>query len=228
MLALQIGTTEHDIVAGQLHLPRTGRWVANLETTGGEAPTGDVTLVLSGVSMPGHIRRSELIAGRIHLQIVGGNGGMGKLATATHYRGTTVRHVFSDLLRDAGESMASDCSAAALNAPLKAWTSLRSSYATIGTLVQALAETATGIIGQDVSWRIQYTGKVWIGVESWPACPADARIIAGDGSNASQVVGTDALGIWPGTTIDGRKVDYVVHNAGGGFRSTVYWAEGHL
>jgi hypothetical protein len=221
MFTIKLGTAEYDIGSGKILMPRTGPWTADLTVIADGPLTGSAVATMGGVDMPCHIQRSEMLPGKLDLRLVGGNGGLGSVARKKHYKGVTVRQVFHDLLADAGETAAPACEAATLNAPLKAWTSLA---VPTGQLLQALVES----VDDEVSWRVLYDGKVWIGHETWPACPADVRILHADGANASQLLGTDALGIWPGPSIAGRRVDYVVHEIGSENRSTVHWAEAHL
>lgn len=220
MLVLKISGREVDVVSGAVTLPRCGAWHADLVVSADAPPSGNLVAALSEVDMPAHVQRAELVGGMVHLRIVGGNGGLAKLARAKHYRNPLVRHVLGDLLADAGEAMSSNCTPAVATTALPYWTSLG---LPTGELVQALADIA----GADVVWRVQFNGVVWMGLETWPACPADVRILDRDACNASQVVGTDACGIWPGTTIQGRRVDMVVHSIGASPRSEVYFAEGH-
>ena len=226
MLTLTIGTDQRDVARGTITLPRVGNWIANLTVNADGPATGAAVATLDGVDMPAHIQKAEMVAGMLEVRLVGGNGGLGKPARPNHYKGATVRHTFMDLEQDVGEVPALKASdTAVLDQPLKAWTSLA---VPTGELLQALADTATELMGQDVSWRVLYDGTVWLGTETWPACPADVRILDIDGANSSQLLGTDALGIWPGTTIGSRRIDSVVHQVGGQNRSTVYWAEAHL
>jgi hypothetical protein len=221
MITLTIGSTEYEVSTGRLSLPRTGAWTADLLAMTDGPLTGSAILTASGVQMPAHIQRAEIVAGKLSMRLVGGAGGLGNLAEKKHYKGVTILHVLRDLLETAGETRAESTETAVLNTPLQAWTSLE---VPIGALLQCLAETA----GPDVTWRVLFDGTVWMGNETWPMCPADVRVIDADGANASQVLGTDSLGIWPGTTIAGRRVDQVVHEIGGVNRSMVYWAEAHL
>ena len=201
-------------------------WHADLFVNADGPATGSAVATLDGVDMPAHIQKAEMVGGMLEIRLIAGNGGMGKPARPKHYKGATVSHVVTDLVRDAGEVFSTKASTAAvLDLPLKAWTSLA---VPTGELMQAMADTATEAMGSDVSWRALYDGTIWLGLESWPACPADVRILDVDGANSSQLLGTDALGIWPGTTIGGRRIDSVVHTIGGQNRSTVYWAEAHL
>lgn len=226
MLTLTIGPSQYDVARGTLTLPRVGMWHADLTVNADGPVTGAAVATLDGVDMPAHIQKAEMVEGMLELRLVGGNGGMGKPAKPNHYKGATVRHVFMDLVQGVGEVPSTAASSAAvLDLPIKAWTSLA---VPTGELMQALADTAAEIMGSDVSWRALYDGTIWLGAESWPMCPADVRILAADGANSSQLLGTDALGIWPGTTISNRRIDSVVHQIGGQNRSTVYWAEAHL
>ena len=225
MLTLTIGQNPRDVARGTITLPRIGIWHADLTVNADGPETGSAVATLDGVDMPAHIQKSEVVAGMLELRIVGGAGGMGKDARPKHYKGGTVRHVFTDLLRDAGEILSAASSAAVLDLPLKAWTSLA---VPTGELMQALADTTAEITGSSVAWRVLFDGKVWLGIENWPMCPADVRVLDADAANSSQLLGTDALGIWPGSTIGGRRIDSVVHKVGGQNRSTVYWAEAHL
>ena len=127
--------------------------------------------------------------------------------------------VLADLLQDAGEALSTACTDSVMATTLAYWTSLA---VPIGSLVQALAEVA----GDAVNWRVLFDGTVWLGVETWPMCPADVRIMEQDAPNAAQYIGTDAEGVWPGTSIAGRRIDSVVHEIGSQARSRVFWAEG--
>jgi hypothetical protein len=220
MMTVVIAGEQKIVIGTNIMLPRVGAWVANLIVNGETIPKGAMVATLSGVDMPCWIQRCELVQGMQHLRVIGGAGGLAKTAKAKHYRNPTVRHVLTDLARDAGETLSSTCTAAILNQPLNYWTTLA---LPTGVLLQALADVAGG----GCLWRILYNGSLWFGTETWPACPADVRIMQQDAPNASQVLGTDAQGIWPGTTIAGRRVDLVVHDLGDPPRSTVWFAESH-
>lgn len=221
MLTATFGGASVDVTRGTVTLPRFGVWLGDLWTLADSAPTGNVSINLAGVDMPCHVQRAEMVGGLAHVRLVGGRGGMGKTAKKKHYNNPTARTVITDLARDAGETLSTTVTADVMAMPLQFWTSLSMP---VGSVVQALAES----LGDDIAWRVLFDGTLWMGRETWPMCPAEVRIIEQDAVNASQVLGTDALGIWPGTTIAGRRVDLVVHEFGGTSpRSTVWWAEGH-
>jgi hypothetical protein len=228
VLRLKLAGAEYDVARGTMMLPRCGVWTSDLTVNASERMTGSAVAILDGVEMPAHVQSAHVIEGMLRVRLVGGAGGLAKQATTNYYKGGTVAHVFRDLLRDAGESISGDCTQSVLNLGLQSWTSLGRLPVTVGSLIQALADSAAEATGSEVLWRVLFDGKVWLGIERWPMCPADVRILSADGPNRSDLLGTDALGIWPGTTIDGRRVDSVVHQIGGENRSTVYWAEGHL
>jgi hypothetical protein len=218
MITATIAGEEKTVAGGWLSMPRIGIWTGYVEVSGDAIPKGNIVATLAGVNMPCHIQRCELVEGMVKMSLVGGAGGMGRPAKAKHYRNPIVRHVLADLVRDAGEVLSPSSPAAALNTPLGYWTTL---VAPTGALVQALADT----VGSDCAWRILYDGKLWFGRETWPTCPADTRIISQDPHNATMVVGTEVSGIWPGTTIEGRRIDHVRHDFGATPRSVVSFAE---
>ncbi|HJX52292.1 MAG TPA: hypothetical protein VJ801_05955 [Polyangia bacterium] len=218
-LTLTIAGQEVLVSKGRITLPLTGCWHADLWADLQTIPRGDATATLSGVDMPSHIQRAEIVQGLVEMRLVGGRGGMAKMATPRHYKQPLVRHVFQDLMHDAGEAISTNCTAAVANTTLAYWTNLA---VPIGSLVQALAEVA----GAAVNWRVLFDGTVWLGTETWPMCPANVRVMEQDAANASQYIGTDAEGVWPGTSIAGRRIDSVVHEIGEKARSRVFWAEG--
>jgi hypothetical protein len=220
MLTLTVNGRAVEVASGKLTLPRVGVWHAERLVVDLDAvPSGAITATLSEVDMPAHIQRAELIRGMVQMRIVGGAGGLGLVARPKHYRNTTVGHVARDLLTDVRETLSTASPTETLNKPLSYWTSLR---LPTGALMQALCDTV------GASWRVWHNGTVWIGQETWPACPADVRVIEADASSAHQVVGTDSQGIWPGTTLAGRRVDLVVHEIDPEKpRSLVWFAEGH-
>ena len=220
-LTLTIAGQEVLVSKGRITLPLTGLWHADLWADQQTVPKGDVVATLSGVDMPAHIQRAEIVQGLLWLRLVGGRGGMARTATPRHYKQPLVRHVLADLLQDAGEALSTTCTTNVMSTTLAYWTSIAVPPATVGSLVQALAE----IVGDDVNWRVLFDGTVWLGRETWPMCPADVRIMEQDAANASQYIGTDAEGVWPGTSIAGRRIDSVVHEIGPQARSRVFWAE---
>jgi len=221
MITATIAGQQRTAARASLMLPRSGAWTGTLVLDQDTIPRGAITVTLSGVDMPAWIQRCELVKGMLAMRVVGGAGGLGHVATPKHYRNPTVRHVLNDLVAGAGESLSAACTASVLDLPLGYWTTLG---LTNGVLLDALIEVAGG----GCVWRVLHDGAVFLGTETWPMCPAEVRVMDQDAGNASQVLGTDSLGIWPGTTIAGRRVDVVVHEFDGATpRSRVWWAEEH-
>jgi hypothetical protein len=219
MITATIENQEIDVIGGWLSMPRVGRWLGDLSIDTATLPSGNLTITLAGVDMLAHVQRREFVEGLVKMRVVGGTGGIGNVAKPKHYRNPTVRHILTDLIRDAGETLSQASSSTTLDTSLGYWTSLA---LPTGALIQALADA----VENGCCWRILYDGTLWFGKETWPACPAEARIISQDAQNASQVVGTDVSGIWPGTALNGRHIDHVHHSFDGEPRSTVTFAEG--
>jgi hypothetical protein len=216
-LRLPDGQTRN-VTSGKVEIPRTGIWMANLRVDAQDVLPDHVTLDLGADELPATISKDELIGGMTELRLVGGAGGIGEIARPKHYYQPLVRHVLADLLRDSGEKLSPTATASVLILELEAWTTM--ALAT-GSLLAALCTVA----GDNVNWRILADGTLWLGVETWPDSGVTARTEHADGANAAVIVGTDIPGLWPGTLLDGRKVDLVTHDLEAN-RTTVLFAEG--
>lgn len=207
-----------NVMGGTVLLPRTGIWVADLKVDQSDDLPDHVTLDLGKVEMPGTVVKAELISGVMETRLVGGGGGIGDLARPKHYHRPLVRHVVVDLLRDAGEQLSPTSTTAVMSKELEAWTTLKLPTGTMLTILCL-------IVGKGANWRVLADGTVWLGVETWPDSQVESRSIHGDGANAASVIGTDIPGLWPGTLLDGRRVDHVTHDLNND-RTTVLFAEG--
>ena len=155
-LTLTIANRQTLVSKGRITLPLTGCWHADLWADMQTVPSGQVVATLSGVDMPAHIQRAEIVQGLLQMRLVGGRGGMAKNATPRHYAQPLVRHILGDLLADAGEALSTTSTASVLGTGLSYWTSLA---VPTGSLLQALTE----IVGESVNWRVLFDGTVWIG-----------------------------------------------------------------
>lgn len=218
MVALKLpsGQIRH-VTGGQVLLPRTGVWVADLKVDTTESLPDRVTMDLGKVELPAAVHKAELISGITEVRLVGGAGGLGDTARPKHYHRPLVRHVLVDLLRDAGESLSPASSREVVSKSLEAWTTLA---LPTGSMLAALCL----VVGNGANWRILADGTVWMGVETWPDSQVESRSIHSDGANAASIVGTDIPGLWPGTLLDGRRVDYVQHDLNTD-RTTVLFAQ---
>jgi hypothetical protein len=204
-LNLPDGSQSYDITAGTVTLPRTGVWLADLVVNAQDELPDLVVLDLGDVEMPSAVARAELVGGVTHVRLVGGSGGIGDTARPKHYHRPLVRHVLADLLRDAGERLATTATQSVLTTELEAWTTLA---LPTGSMLAALCQ----VVGNGANWRVLADGTVWMGVETWPDSGIDARTIESDGANAATMVGTDIPGLWPGTMLGDRRVDVVRHD----------------
>jgi hypothetical protein len=206
MVTLQLPNGQtRQVVGGQVHLPRTGVWSADMRINEQDDLPDQLVLDLGEVEMPAAVVQSDLVGGMTEARLVGGAGGLGDVARPKHYHRPLVRHVLTDLLRDVGETLASDATQAVLSKSLEAWTTLAMPT---GAVLASLCRVA----GAAVNWRVLADGTVWMGTETWPDSPVEARTIETDGANAATMIGTDIPGLWPGTLLGGRRVDHVRHD----------------
>jgi hypothetical protein len=218
MVTLQLPNGQtRNVTSGQVLLPRTGCWIADLRIDEREDLPDLVVLDLGAVEMPAAVTQAELIGGMTEVRLVGGTGGMGEISRPKHYHRPLARHVLGDLLRDAGERLAASSTPGVLSTEFEAWT-------TLALPTGALLASLCALAGGDVNWRVLADGTIWIGRETWPDSGVVSRSIDSDGANAASIVGTDIPGLWPGTLLNGRRVDHVRHDLDAD-RTTVLFAE---
>lgn len=205
------------VSGGRLDLPLTGIWLADVKMDDQVAPEIGtlVTATLRETAMPATVAAAELVDGIVHVRLIGGKGGLGNTSRPKHYHRPLLRHVINDLLRDAGEMLSTTSTQGVLSLSLEAWTTLKRST---GATLAALCAVA------GANWRVLADGTVWIGVESWPESTAQIRSLARDGAAASSLIGTDGPEVWPGTTLNSRRVDGVIHDLDAN-RTSVLYAE---
>lgn len=220
MVTIKLSTGQtFDVTGGLVTLPRTGIWTADLRVNTVDELPDRVILDLGAAEMPAAVNKAELVGGMTEVRLVGGAGGIGDDARKKYYHRPLVRHVVSDLLRDAGETLAATSSPEILGKELEAWATMERPG---GTMLSALCE----VVGRGANWRILADGTLWIGTETWPDSGIDARQVRADGPNAAAVVGTDIPSLLPGTLLSGRRVDTVQHNLETDRTVVLYAAEG--
>jgi hypothetical protein len=194
-----------NVIEGTVTLPRSGIWLSDLFVIGANAIEGKVVLNLGNVAMPAIVSRSPVIDGTVHVRILGGTGNLSAEASVKHYSRPLASDIVRDLLRDAGQSLSATADTDTLSSALGAWTTLA---APTGTMLSALCSALCDGAG----WRILFDGTLWIGKEKWPTSPLDFRSLVEDGANAAEVIGSSLPALWPGTVLNGRKVDTVIHS----------------
>jgi hypothetical protein len=214
------------IIEGTITRPLVGVWWADLKLdqtgdTTGFTPGTKVTISTdSGYSIVGVVdpNRGGSFLDSVHVRILGGAGGMSKLAiTRTFGVGSFARDVISGLTSDAGETLSSTTDAGMLATSLNGWAVLGR---TVGWNLRALLR----IVAPAMSWRILSDGTLWIGNETWPSSSGTFDAIDQDPADGSYVLGVEAPFVAPGTNISGlgnvnRCIDVIT---AGRLRTHVY------
>ena len=199
-----------DVVSATLSVPRTGVW--RLDAVLDVLPPATIGAALTltigeGKAQATWTAQAFRLAdnfGRLELRAVGGAGGLAHQLPGQSYREAPARAVLTDLLGAVGESLAPSSTAALLDTVLPRWS--RQEGPASAQLAQLVAELGA-------TWRMLPTGKVWVGVEAWPA----AATFALDVMSKSPADGRTVLGaieghrLLPGTTFQGQRVAYVEH-----------------
>lgn len=204
------------IVEGVVCLPRVGAWHATLRVDAETAPTGRVSIDLDGTTYSGTIVRSGIRWGAVEVRVVGGAGGLSRSVPARYYRDVPARIVATDLIRGAGETLATSADPAALGTMLSTWTVAG------GSAADALRHLLTTL---NTSWRVLPDGTIWIGAETWPTQRLDHEVVDVSPAEGWSEVWSERLSLMPGVTLDGQRVSYVEHHIAPRRIRTRFWIE---
>lgn len=192
------------VIEGTIVRPSVGVWTSDLKLDQlGTAPTGfepgtKVTIAAEGgYSIKGVVdpNRGGSFLDSVHVRIVGGAGGMSKLATPRAFgAGAFVRDVVNGLVSDAGETLSATTDAGLLATSIGGWSVMGH---TVGWNLRALLR----IVAPSMSWRILPDGTLWIGAESWTSATGTFDAIDQDPADGSYVLGVEAPFVTPGTNI---------------------------
>lgn len=202
------------IMEGQLFLPASGAWSAELSVDAETAPTGRVTIELDGSTYFGTVVRSGMRNGHARALVVGGNGGLAKLAKAKSYDSSPARIVVSDLLEAGGEQLASEADAALLNSMLSQWL-------VPGWRVSSGLDSLCAHL--DATWRIQSDGNLWLGRLSWPTLQLEHEVTDSDPAAGWVELWTEKFRLRPGVTFAGQKVGAVQYRLSPHQLRTRFW-----
>jgi hypothetical protein len=223
--------------AGSLRLHARGNWTARAECAvldaSMAAPTGPIALVLrreSGAedTFTGTVRRSPIAAtsARLDVAIV---GGAGRLLAALDPAGLDFAPGTTPLpaglvlrrIATAASETLDDGVEEALDAyQIPRWhvAGGMSAAASLDVFVAELARRTGRVFG----WRLLPSGRLWVGVETWPTLTHAARALDPDLDDGLVEYAPDGAPLLPGWTIDDRRaveVDYQVQP--GSLRATV-------
>lgn len=213
-----------DVFGGRLFFPRSGAWHAEVRVNTADEVVGSVVMDLDAgrLTMKGTVRRGGNWQDTGHLRIVGGAGGLARLATPKHYTSASVRTVLADLLANAGERLSSTADTATLGRSLESWTT---AALPVGRLITRLLLSADPA----ATWRVLADGTVWVGVETWPDSGLDEdefQVLAESPASAQATLGIEVPLLMPGTKLGDRKVSYVEHQIGAETRTECWFDDG--
>lgn len=181
------------VLGGEIVVPLSGAWRADLELDTETAPTGAVTVELEdGTTLKGFARRGKAHGGSTGVRLVGGAGGLAKTIPSKHHRRPSKSLVASDICSAAGETL---LSTSALDGDLPAWSRIE------GTAGEALSRLAEEL---GVLWRVTLAGEVTFSAATWPDSGlAELDVIDRDAALATAEV---SRFVEPGKSLLGERV----------------------
>lgn len=191
------------VIAASITMPLLGAWHADAHLDASTAPTGRVTLDVDGVQFVGSVFRSGVQAGRVHVRMVGGGGGLQRTLPGRFYVGLTARQPLLDALSEAGETLAATAEAAPLAFALGRWERQE------GPAAHALTALAR-VVG--ATWRMLRDGTVWLGTDTWPTATVEHVLLDEDWTNGVITVAPTTVALLPGVTFRDRRIAEVVHS----------------
>jgi hypothetical protein len=189
-------------LSGSITEQSCGVWHAEAALDSEEAPNGAITLELDdGVQWLGTVLRSRVEHGQVRVKVIGGAGRLSTGLPAKNYAKATAAAVLSDILREAGETLASSSASGLSSHQLSNW---HREEATAGLALTALAAEL------GLSWRVLRDGTVWLGKLAWAETTAAVTELDSDWAAGTFEL-VDALGLEPGTTYQGHPIHQVTH-----------------
>jgi hypothetical protein len=211
---------QYGIVSGNLELPRTGAWTAEVFFSAASAPSRGSTadLQIGTVNRKGTVVSIAQDYLQVKARIVAGAGKMDTILDARDYRGFQAAQIAQDALRDAGEQTGTW---GALDIYCAHWTrsqgpcreSLRRVTRLLGKgeVVNADAVSLT-------TWRFDDTGKADAVVDTFTASSAAYEQLASWGQEQLIMLGVYDSSIRPGQSVIAwdaqRKLDRVLYEFG--------------
>ncbi len=224
------------VLSGRIDMPEDGAWMTALEIDAAVAPArGDAITILVASQAPGEgdpaaslatfagtVLWSAAWAGRSHLWVTGGKGGLRKLLERRNYVAGPLPIPLFDLIADicteTGEVLDDSVTAAALGGyTLGRWH--RPAVTGLAALGRLCAEF--GLV-----WRFTPAGKLLVLPLDYPVDPQQPYVTdpGDDGADRSFVVAPDKATLLPATTLLGKQVNRVVYEVTpDGLRATCFY-----
>lgn len=206
-----VNVNDAGVLRGVIRLPLKRAWTAELVLDIATPPSGKVVLAaVDGLALHGAVVFAGEQLDAAHVLLVGGAGGLNKIASGTWRQGQ-VRDPLDAIAKACGESLSSAIAGDVSSAQVPFWSIVEKPGA---LLLDELMGFASELTSKDVHWRILTDGTVWCGAEDWPK----VKLLDGDDvldffpSERRYVIGPTTPSLLPGVDLDGvGKVIMVEH-----------------
>jgi hypothetical protein len=195
-----------DVLHAVIQEPRTGVWTAVVDVDSDQTLTGQVTLVIDGVTWIGTVTRGDLTSGHVHAQLVGGAGKLATLLAAKYYISVPLSVVLTDVMTATGERLSPLTSTAVTGYTSPRWARLQGKA---GLVVKQLAAAVPNTV-----WRVLRDGTVWLGAETWPAVKPEYDETDRQPSRDSVTIAPESPTVAPGTMFLDKRVSRVTTTCG--------------
>jgi hypothetical protein len=217
------------LVGMHLCIPREGVWHGHLAADADAPLDFGLQININGLVFRATAHLSTLASGTAVARFVGGAGGLHRDVPAKSYNNVPLSIPLSDILSAAGETLEAHSNRDVTTLQLRAWSTTTTSA---GIALNTLLRVGAAAL-EDVVWRIQPNGKLWVGIETWEEGESGTWEAGGEGHELLEddaiadraVLYMERPAILPGTTFRGRRVNYVEHTVKDARLRTTVWLE---
>lgn len=188
------------ILNATLTEPGTGNWTMDLEVKTDDELSGVIPLLISGSAFLGSVVRGAVDGGKWSGRIEGGLGGVQKEIPSRSYTGATVAMILASIASDSGELISGEILPTVAATALPAW------VRPAGKASRAIADLAMNL---GLNWRIDRSGKIWIGDETYqPVIGLEYTQLSQGANDSVSIAPRDPL-VSPGDLFLARQVSDV-------------------
>ena len=188
------------VLHGTLRFTVSGLWSGYFEVQGAEALSGAVTIDLESTQLQGSVRDSLVYSERTGVEVIAGADGFATTMRAQQYRGSPLSLPLGDILRQAGETLATGIDSSITSTILNHWAVQAKSA---GKALYDLVEHV------QTSWWALDDGSIFLGVPDWEVVEPEHQLTNTLLELREYEIAPTDYSLRPGKTFLGQRISRV-------------------
>lgn len=188
------------VLHGTIRFTLSGLWSGYFELQEGEDLDGAALLDLEGTQLQGSVRTSTVYGERTGVEIVAGADGLGTTMRAQQYRDSPLSLPLGDIVRQAGETLASGIDSSITSRLLHHWTVQAKSA---GKALYDLVEHV------QTSWWALDDGSIFLGSPDWEVVEPEHQLTDTLLELREYEIAPTDYSLRPGKTFLGQRISRV-------------------